>query len=271
MCRNCDKDYAVIIHGALQQLVLANSISSIQLGFPDQRAGLPGSMYSQLNASLRRIDPPELPWRTVDHALELASPQAALSGHIASLDAGGQAYQLVAINGWPVNKSPVHDYIKRIHLSLFAGRRRKPTQQLSAPAASFVLRIALPTDAVFFSGSVLQRHAMLDLNADIGAVLAQAVHSAWHADMPAVVLANVEIALAGRGAANEALTEPCKASAAARQQALACGGPEAERKRKAASAPLWHAGRRHLLKRAAIALTETNHPAPVRRVCFALQ
>ena len=271
MCRNCDNDYAVIVRGALQQLVLANSISSIQLGSPDQRERLPSSMHAQLDASLRRIDPPELPWRTADQALELASGHAALSGHIASLDAGGQAYQLVAINGWPVHESPVHDYIKRIHLSLFAGRRRKHTQQLSAPAASFVLRIALPTDAVFFSGSVLHRHAMLDLDADVGAVLAQAVHSAWHADMPAVVLANVELALAGRGAANEALTEPCKAAAAASQQPLACGGPEAERRRKAASAPLWHAGRRHLLKRAAIALTETNRRAPASRVRFALQ
>jgi hypothetical protein len=174
-----------VIRGALQHLALANSWLSIALTFAS-------------DANTRRpapLDPPELPW-AAGQACTAAKGAVRVIAHVAPFDDVAEAYQLVSINGWPVHNSIVHEYVRRIHKSLHAGRRQRPNKQLGTFAPAYILRLNVPDGEVFFAGTVLHRTAMLQMSSDLQAVLARVLLGAWHRDMPAVVLASVEQAAA---------------------------------------------------------------------------
>ena len=241
--------------------MLANADLRISFVQAANSAGSPDDDKLQLLPAL------ELSWLTPETAVSAATDTVAVHGNIAPFGSTHERLQLLSINGMPVHSSTVLDFVLRVHQSMSAGRKLRPTKQLHHAAAMFVLRLSMPESRVFFSGTALQRTAQVDMEQDVEALLSQVLLQAWHADMPAVVLSSLQ-----RSAATGRNIHITVTSTEAGLPCVAL--------RNTSNAKLEHAGAQHrtdtarLVQQASCALRRHRHasaPAVAQARCAAVQ
>lgn len=183
-----------VIGTCLQHLVLAMPQLCVQLLDQHHASGrehateAPGSTHS-INAS---VTTPA--WLTDASRFEVVSGNGAcqLHGHVAPFGTSAAPFQHLSVNGWPVQQSVVHDLIQRVHTSLHAGMRRRPTSFSTASEPSYALHMRVPSAALAWSGPPLQRSVEFADAAIAEGLAACALHRFWRQHMPAVVLSVTE-------------------------------------------------------------------------------